>query len=267
MARISPRFHTPVISALFSTLCEEDPHNFAQNISAMRKNSRSKPDKELNELIADSIRLDTPVTPPKPSSPSGREVAGIDYIQTGAPIVLNIEKKQITKGFKRIFGKEIEKSDSLPDVYSDAQISNQRIHKLNRVRSLAREITFQLCTFNASDFSSSRMEKCKFVGCKFEATSFSNAVLKECTFINCTFSGCSFSKTMLYDTSIIKSTSAATHFDTATFFLCSINHNQFSATTFAGANFFRTLIKSCVFNISDFREAVFFPRSSTWSDL
>ncbi len=258
MAKISPRFHTPVISALFSTLCEEDPHSFAQNISAMRKNSRSKPDKELNELIADSIRLDTPVTPPKPSSPSGRDVAGVDYIQTGAPIVLNIEKKQITKGFKRIFGKEMEKSDSLPDVYSDAQISNQRIHKLNRVRSLAREITFQLCTFNASDFSTSTMEKCKFVGCKFESTSFANAILKECTFTNCTFSGCSFSKAMLYDTSIMKCTSIATHFDTATFFLCSINHNQFSATTFAGANFFRTLIKSCILNSSDFREAVFF---------
>ncbi|SMF01161.1 class I adenylate cyclase [Desulfovibrio gilichinskyi] len=258
MAKISPRFHTPVISALFSTLCEEDPHCFGQSISAMRKSFRSNPDKELSELIADSVRLDTPATPPKPPSPSGRNVSGVDFIKIGAPIVLNIEKKLMTKGFKRIFGKEIDDSDSLPDVYSDAQISNQRAHKLNRVRSLARDITFQFCSFSGSDFSASTMEKCKFVGCKFESTSFSNVILKECTFKNCTFSGCSFSKAMLYDTSIMQCSSAATHFDTATFFLCAINNNKFSATTLAGAYFFRTQIKSCTFNISDFREAVFF---------
>lgn len=258
MAGISPRFHTPVISALFSTLCEETPHGFWQNLSVLRKNSSENTDKKLNKLISDSIRLNTPAPPSKPTSPSGRDISGLDFIKTGAPIVLNIERKQIAKGFKRIFGKEIETSDALPDIFSDAQISNQRVHKLNRERSLSRDLTFQLCTFNGSNLEESTMERCKFVGCKFESTSFSNAVLKECTFKNCTFSGCSFSKSKLYDTSIVQCTIIATHFDNATFFLCSINNSDFSASTFAEAYFFRTQIKSCTFNISDFRKTIFF---------
>ncbi|SDK31193.1 adenylate cyclase, class 1 [Maridesulfovibrio ferrireducens] len=258
MTGISPHFHAPVISALFSTLCEEDPHCFGQNVSAMMKGSRGKNNKALSAIIAEAIRIDTPKDPAKPASPVGRPVPGVDFVKLGAPIVLNIEKKQAAKGFKRIFGKEIEESDASPDIYVDAQISNQRLHKLNRWKSLSKNLTFQSSTFNASDLRASTMEKCKFVGCNFESTSFADAILIECEFKNCSFSGCSFNNSMLYDTTFKKCSIKTTHFDSATFFLCSINQNDFSAVTIAGAFLCRTQIKSCTFDISDFRETVFF---------
>ncbi|OEU70201.1 MAG: adenylate cyclase [Desulfovibrio sp. S3730MH75] len=259
MAKISDHFHAPVTSALFSTLCEEDAHCFGQNLSSTMKGHRGKKHKLLSDTIAKAIKSDTPLPPAKPASPEGKDVPGLDFIKLGAPIVLNIEKNQVAKGFSRIFGSpDEESSDSSPDVYADAQISNQRLHKLNRWKSLARNLTFQTSTFNAADFRNSTFESCRFAGCTFESCSFEEAVFTECEFKDSSFTGCSFDKTVLYDTKLNSCKFKTSHFDSATLFLCNINNSEFKSTTTAGSFFCRSQIQSSTFNITDFRETHFF---------
>ncbi|WP_051676932.1 class I adenylate cyclase [Maridesulfovibrio frigidus] len=259
MSKISDHFHAPVISALFSTLCEEDSHCFGQNLSSTMKGHRGKKHKQLSETIAKAIRSDTPLPPAKPVSPEGKEVPGLDFIKLGAPIVLNLEKSQVTKGLNRIFGSpDEESSDSSPDVYTNAQISNQRLHKLNRWKSLASKLTFQTSTFNAADFRNSTFESCSFVRCTFDSCSFGEAVFTECEFKDCSFTGCSFDKTVLYDTKLNGCKFETSHFDSATLFLCRIKNSEFKATTTAGSFFCRSQIQSSTFNIADFRETHFF---------
>ncbi len=259
MAKISDHFHAPVTSALFSTLCEEDAHCFGQNLSSTMKGHRGKKHKLLSDTIAKAIKSDTPMPPAKPASPEGKTVPGLDFIKLGAPIVLNIEQSSVTKGFNRIFGSPDEgSSDSSPDVYTDAQISNQRLHKLNRWKSLARNLTFQTSTFNAADFRNSTLESCHFVGCTFESCSFGEAVFTECEFKDCSFAGCSFDKTVFYDTKLNDCKFETSHFDLAILFLCNIKNSKFNSTSTAGSFFCRSQIKLSTFNIADFRETHFF---------
>ncbi|GEM_PF-3864340 len=258
MSEISEGFHIPVISALFSTLSEEDPQCFGSILSSVLKSSRSQKKKQLKPILAKIIQRDLLSEPSKPEAEEGRTVQGIDFIKLGAPIVLNIEKKQKQTGFKRIFGKETEQSDALPDIYTDGQISNQRIHKLNRWKSLAKGITFQNCTFTACDFRSSFIEACTFKGCTFEACTLAEAIYKETEFSDCTFSGCSMNKTTFYDCSFNNSTFQSVHFDSATIFLSTIEHCVFRAVAAAGCYICRTRLISNEFKTTDLREAFFY---------
>lgn len=263
MSSISSGFHVPVISALFSTLSEEDPQCFGAILSAVLKNSRSQKSTQLKPVLAKIIKRDLLDEPPKPEAEEARIVQGLDFIKLGAPIVLNIEKKQKHTGFKRIFGKETEQSDALPDVYTDGQISNQRIHKLNRWKSQAKGITFQNCTFSACDFRASFIEACTFKNCTFEACTLAEAIYKESEFTGCTFSGCSLNKTTFYDCSMNNCTFQSVHFESATIFLSTIERCVFKAVAVADCYICRTRFISNEFEIADLRETYFYKGSLT----
>ncbi|CCO22488.1 class I adenylate cyclase [Maridesulfovibrio hydrothermalis] len=255
MGRISDGFHTPVLSALFSTLSEEDSHRFGSILSAVLKSSTNGKKNTLKPVLNKILKQDKLNEPEKPVSEEGRTVSGLDYIKLGAPIVLNIEKKQKQTGFKRIFGKETAQPDSLPDIYTGGQISNQRIHKLNRWKSQAQKITFQNCRFAACDFRDSFMETCIFKNCSFDSCSFGEAVYRECEFADCTFSSCSLNETTFYNCSFDGCSFQYSHFDSAVFSLCSIELCEFTAIAAPGSFFCRCRFISCEFNVADFREA------------
>ena len=258
MSLISSGFHAPVISALYSTLSEEDPQCFGTLLSQVIKSSRSPKKTRLKPELTRILQQDVLDKPERPEEIETRTVEGIDYIKSGAPIVLNIEKKNIQKGFKRIFGKETVQSDSMPDRYVDGQISNQRIHKLNRWKSHASGITFQNCKFTACDFRASFMTSCTFKNCTFESCSFAEASYMDCVFEKSSFSGCSMNKTKFYNCTLELCTLKYTHIDSATIFICSIDRCEFTAVTAVWSYLYRAHILSSIFHLSDFRETFFY---------
>ncbi|WP_245577196.1 class I adenylate cyclase [Maridesulfovibrio zosterae] len=258
MSMISNGFHAPVISALYSTLAEEDPQCFGALLSQVVKSSSSPKKTRLKPELTKILQQDVLDKPERPEEIETRTVEGIDYIKSGAPIVLNIEKKNIQKGFKRIFGKETAQSDSMPDKYIDGQISNQRIHKLNRWKSHAKGITFQNCKFTACDFRSSFMTSCTFKNCTFESCTFGEASYMKCMFENSSFLGCSMNKTKFYNCTMKRCTFKYTHIDSAIISICSLELCEFTAVTAVWSYLYQTHILSSIFHLSDFRETFFY---------
>lgn len=176
----------------------------------------------------------------------------------GSPIVINIEKKQKNKSFTRIFGKETDISDGLPDVYTKGKLTNQRAHKLNRWKSQAKRLFFHNCTFTACDFRSAFFDACVFQNCTFESSTMSDANFNECTFTNCTFSANSLIGTNVYESTFKDCSFRYSHFDQAKFSLVTFKQCEFSAVAATGATFYKSRLDLCRFNIADFREATLY---------
>ena len=238
MKGISETFHLPVLAALFSTISEEDPQCFGNILSNVLKQSRSRKAGGLKPMLAQTMETESFNEPPRPEMVEGKSIPGVDFIKSGGPIVLNIEKKEEeSTGFKRIFGKQEVKSDSLPDIFTDGQITNQRLHKLNKWKSLSQGLTFQNCTFEACELRDSFLEECFFKGCTFEACSFADAIFLESKFANCTFKNCSLAGTNFYDSSLKDCIFQNSHFDSAVTFLSDFKNCRFNAVATAGAYF------------------------------
>ncbi|NDV21155.1 class I adenylate cyclase [Desulfovibrio sp. JC022] len=260
MNEILEGFRTPVLAVLYSTISEEDPQCFGSLLSEVLKQSRSKKKNSLKPVLARIMDTDTLAEPIRPEMIEGKTVPGVDFVKQGGPIVLNIENKEQEKtGFKRIFGKPIaQQSDGMPDVYTDGQITNQRLHKLNKWKSLSRGLTFQTSTFSACEFKESFMEECSFKGCTFEGCTFSNAVFLECEFHDCNFSSCSLDESTFYDCTFENCFFETSHFDSAVFFLSNLKNCQFNAVATTGTYFCRTRFTRIMFLACDFREAFFY---------
>ncbi|TIH17409.1 adenylate cyclase [Marinifilum sp. JC120] len=268
MSEIPEGFRTPVLAVLFSTISEEDPQCFGNILNDVLKQSRSKKKSAIKPILARIIDLDSLSEPLRPEIPEGKNVPGVDFIKQGGPIVLNIEnKEQEQRGFKRIFGKPVVQSDGMPDVYTDGQITNQRLHKLNKWKSLSRGITFQTSTFSACEFKESFMEECSFKGCTFEGCTFSNAVFLECEFKDCNFSSCSLDESTFYDCTVENCSFETSHFDSAVFFLSNLKNCQFKAVATPGTYFCRTRFTQLLFQACDFREAFFYKGMLTGCDF
>lgn len=259
MNNISEGFHTPVLAALFSTISEEDPQCFGNILNNVLKQSRSNKKNSLKPVLARIMDIETLSEPVRPEMIDGIKVPGVNFIKQGGPIVINIEnKKQQKTGFKRIFGKQVTQSDGMPDIYTDGQITNQRLHKLNKWKSLSRGLTFQNSTFSACEFKESFLEECSFKGCTFEGCSFSDAVFLECKFEKCNFNSSSFDETTFYDCSFESCFFKTSHFDSAIFFLSNFKKSQFDAVATPGIYFCRTRFSQVMFQACDFREALIY---------
>ncbi|WP_432737936.1 class I adenylate cyclase [Maridesulfovibrio sp. FT414] len=255
MNSIPKEFHSPVISTVFSTLSEEDPQCFGTILSSVLKKSRSKSKKLFEPMLKDIFERDSLTEPGRPDMGEGRSMQGIDFIKLGAPIVLNVMKKKSNSGFTRIFGQEDDVSDGAQDIYTDGQIANQHIHKLNRWKSRGKGIVFRNCSFSACDFRASFMEGCVYRNCKFESCSFAESTYSESRFRDCSFSSCSFQQALLYDCTFKSCSFRCSHFDSAVFFMASFDGCRFDLTAFPGAFFCRAGFKSCGFRVADLREA------------
>ncbi|WP_319762193.1 class I adenylate cyclase [Maridesulfovibrio sp.] len=268
MNGISNVFHDPVLAMLYSTISEEDPQCFGNTLSNLLKHSRSKKKNDLKPLLAEILARGSFEEPLRPEIPEAKKVPGVDFIKQGGPIMLNIEqKKEHQTGFKRIFGQSQTQSDGLPDIFTDGQITNQRLHKLNKRKSLCRGLTFQNCTFTACEFRESLMEECLFKGCSFEACTFADAVFLESEFKDCSFSGCSLNKITFYDCSLKNCTFETSHLDYATTFLSTFKKCRFEAVAASGAYFCRTNFSVTTFRLCDFRETLFYKNKINGCDF
>ncbi|WP_419780867.1 class I adenylate cyclase [Maridesulfovibrio sp.] len=268
MKGISETFHIPVLSVLFSTISEEDPQCFGNILSNVLKQSRSNKTGSLKPMLAQIIETEAFNEPPRPEIVEGKNVPGVDFIKSGGPIVLNIEKKEPeSTGFKRIFGKQEIQSDGLPDIFTDGQITNQRLHKLNKWKSISQGLTFQNCTFEACELRDSFMEECSFKGCTFNACSLADAVFLESKFTNCTFKNCSLNGSNFYDCTLKDCKFQNSHFDSAITFLSDFKNCRFKAVATPGAYFCRTRFLTSLFEICDFRETYFYKGTIKGSDF
>ncbi|WP_320007487.1 class I adenylate cyclase [Maridesulfovibrio sp.] len=259
MKEIPSTFHVPVLAVLFSTISEEDPQCFGNILSNVLKQSRSNKAGGLKALLVRTMETEAFNEPPRPEMIAGKSIPGVDFIKSGGPIVLNIEKKeQESTGFKRIFGKNEVQSDGLPDIYTDGQITNQRLHKLNKWKSISQGLTFQNCTFEACELRDAFMEECSFKGCVFEACSFADAVFLESKFTNCTFKNSSLNGSIFYDCSLKDCIFQNSHFDSAVTFLSEFKSCSFKTVATPKAYFCRTRFLTCLFDICDFRGTYFY---------
>lgn len=258
MNSIPKEFQGPVISTLFSTLSDEDSHCFGAIVSSVLRKSKSSNKGRLEEALKDIFLNDTIFPPEQPAMDDGRTMPGVDFIKLGAPIVLNVMKKKNNTGFTRIFGKEEETSDGLPDIYTDGQISNQHVHKLNRWKSRAKEITFQNCTFSASDFKEIFMEKCIFKKCTFESCTFADGIFSGCSFTECTFKSSTMNNSYFQNCRIDRCFFNSSNLDSATFYTCSFSNCDFNYVSAPGALFHRSGLKCCGLHVTDLREVYFY---------
>ena len=207
-------------------------------LSNVLKISRSKKKNSLKPVLASIMDTDSLSEPVRPEMPEGKKVPGVDFIKQGGPIVLNIENKEQEKtGFKRIFGKPMAQSDGMPDIYTDGQITNQRLHKLNKWKSLSQGLTIQNSTFSACEFKESFLEECIFRNCTFEGCTFSNTVFLESEFKDCNFSSCSLDEATFYDCELENCSFETSHFDSAVTFLSNFKICNFNAVATPGAYF------------------------------
>ncbi|NDV25433.1 class I adenylate cyclase [Desulfovibrio sp. JC010] len=268
MNDISNVFHTPVLAVLYSTISEEDPQCFGNILASVLKQSRSKKKNSLKPVLSRIMDTDSLEEPLRPEMPEGKNIPGVDFVKQGGPIVLNIEQKEEEQtGFKRIFGKPIVQSDSMPDIYTDGQITNQRLHKLNKWKSLSRGLTFQNTTFTACEFRESFMEECTFKNCTFEACTFAEAVFLESEFTECNFQSCSLNESTFYDCSFTDCSFTTSHFDSAVTFLSTFKSCRLNAVAAAGAYFCRTRFFATMLRACDLREAFFYKSTHRGCDF
>ncbi|ACS78770.1 class I adenylate cyclase [Maridesulfovibrio salexigens] len=259
MNEISAGYHTPVLAVLYSTISEEDPQCFGNILNNVLKISRSKKKNSLKPVLAGIMEIDSLSEPTRPEMPKGKKVPGVDFIKQGGPIVLNIEnKEQEQTGFKRIFGKAVAQSDSMPDIHTDGQITNQRLHKLNKWKSLSRGITIQNSIFSACEFKESFLEECIFKNCTFEGCTFSNTTFLESEFENCDFNSCSLDESIFYDCQLEACNFNTSHLDSAVTFLSNFKNCKFNAVAAPGTYFCRTRFSGTTFQTCDLREAFFY---------
>ena len=258
MGGIPKDFHGPVVATLFSTLSQEDPHCFASILSSILKKSRSSNKSRFEKALKGIFQHDAIAAPDKPEIGEGRIMQGLDFIKLGAPIVLNVMKKKSSTGITRIFGQEEEVSDGLPDIYTDGQISNQHVHKLNRWKSRAKGLLFQNCIFSACDFKAAFMEKCTFKNCTFESCTFAEATFSLCAFKSCSFKGSSLHSSNFYDCKIKSCSFTNSHLDSASFSICKFKQCDFTFLSAPGALFYRCGFQCCGFNAADLREVYFY---------
>ncbi|WP_319780977.1 class I adenylate cyclase [Maridesulfovibrio sp.] len=268
MNGISEVFHTPVLAVLFSTISEEDPQCFGSILNLVLRQSRSQKKNSLKSVLARIMNTENLAEPVRKEMPEGKNVPGVDFVKQGGPIMLNLEhKEQEQTGFKRIFGKPAVQSDAMPDIYTDGQLTNQRLHKLNKWKSLSQGLAFQNCVFSACEFRESFMEECSFKGCTFEACTFADAFFLEAEFTDCTFISCSLNETTFYDCSFKDCSFQYSHFDSAVTFLSTFKNCRFKATASPGAYFCRTSFTATMFHTCDLRGTVFYKGSVKGSDF
>ncbi|WP_320170898.1 class I adenylate cyclase [Maridesulfovibrio sp.] len=258
MNSIPKEFHLPVVSTVFSTLSDEDPHCFGAILSSVLKKSRSKKKNTLYQELKEILDREALPEPPQPEMGEGLIMPGEDFIRVGAPIVLNIMKKKSNSGISSFFGKEEDGDDGIQDIYTGGQITNQEIHKLNRWKNRGREIVFRNCSFAACDFRSSFMEKCSFLNCSFEACTFSGASYSGCVFQNCSFSASSMHGALFYECRFESVRFRCSHFDSATFCMAVMEKCSFQFVAAPGAFFCRTRVHCCSFDVADLRDVRFY---------
>ena len=259
MSDISDVFHTPVLAVLFATISEEDPQCFAGILSNVLKESRSNKKSSLKPVLARIMETDSLAEPGRPEMPEGKNAPGIDFIKQGGPIVLNIEQKEVEQtGFKRIFGKQTVQSDGMADIFSDGQITNQRLHKLNKWKSLSHGLAFQNSVFSACEFKDSFFEECSFKKCTFEGCTFSDTIFLESKFKDCNFNSCSLDESTFYDCTLEHCSFKNSQLDSAVFFLSHLKKSKLTAVAVPGVYFCRTRFTQSTFHVCDLREAFFY---------